>query len=227
MALRRSKRRPPADARALACEILQQVEAGGFADALLGERLSRAQLDVRDQALATQLVYGTLAWQGFLDHIISGFALRPPSALDVPVRVVLRLALFQICILTRIPEFAAVNTAVDLIKRHNGGAATSFVNAVLRRAASGWRGVPLPSRDVDPVGRLSVELSHPRWLVETWIKLWGIDETEALLRANNEPAPTVLRANRCATQVEELVERLHAAGHNVSRTTYSPVGLRL
>ncbi|MBI3785698.1 MAG: 16S rRNA (cytosine(967)-C(5))-methyltransferase RsmB [Deltaproteobacteria bacterium] len=223
----RPKEQPATDARSLAWDILQLVEGGGFADALLGERLNRCRLDVRDQGLATQLVYGTLAWQGFLDHIIAAFAMRAPAALDLPVRVVLRLALFQICILTRIPGFAAVDTAVNLIKRYRGGAATSFVNAVLRRAAGGWRGVPLPSRQTDPVGRLSVELSHPRWLVERWVAALGLDETESLLRADNEPAPTVLRANRRVVDTPALVERLSAAGITVSQTTYSPVGLRI
>ena len=215
------------DARTLAWEILQRVEDGAYADALLGHRLSRSGLAARDQALATRLVYGTLAWQGYLDHIIGAFSQRPPAALDVPVRTVLRLALFQMCLLTKIPTFAAVDTAVNLIKRFRGGSATSIVNAVLRRASAGWHTVDFPSRQTDPIGFLTIRLSHPRWLVERWNARYGIDDTEALLRANNEPAPTVLRVNRRATDPAELLARLRAAGHTAEPGTYSPLAIRI
>jgi 16S rRNA (cytosine967-C5)-methyltransferase len=222
------RRRPPADARALAWEILLRVEEGGaYADALLGHALSATTLPARDQGLVTRLVYGTLAWQAYLDHIIAAFSRRPPSDLDAPIRVVLRLALFQMCLLTKIPGFAAVNTAVQLAKGFRGGAAAGLVNAVLRRATAEWQQVPLPSPQDDPVGYLATRLSHPRWLVERWLACYGLDETEALLRANNEPAPTVLRVNRCQTEADQLLVRLREAGCAVEPTTYSPVGIRI
>ena len=204
---------------------MQRVEDGAFADALLGRELGRSALAPRDQALATQLVYGTLAWQGYLDHIIAAFSRRPPQALDAPVRTVLRLALFQMCRLTRIPDFAAVDTAVNLIKRFHGGVAVSLVNAVLRRAAAGWQGVAFPSRADDPIAYLATGLSHPRWLVERWLALYGFDETEALLHANNAAAPTTLRVNRRRVDAAALRTRLRDAGYAADATAYSPVGL--
>jgi len=217
----------PGNARALAWEILQRVEDGAYADALLGHRLSRSELAVRDQALATCLVYGTLAWQGYLDHLIAAFSQRPPAALDAPVRTVLRLALFQTCVLTKIPNFAAVDTAVNLIKSFRGGSAASLVNAVLRRASTGWHTVEFPSRQTDPIGFLTSRWSHPRWLVERWIDQYGLEDTETLLGANNEPAPTVLRVNRRVSDPATLLERLRAAGHTVEPGTYSPLAIRI
>jgi len=223
---RRPRRQAPApDARALAWDILQRVEAGAYADALLGHRLRSSGLGALDQALATRLVYGTLTWQAHLDFVISAFARRAPEQLDPPVRAVLRLALFQICHLSKIPAFAAVDTAVQLAKRYRGGAAVSFVNAVLRRAATGWRTVPLPSRESDPLGHVAIASSHPRWLVEQWAAAYGLEETEQLLRANNEPAPTVLRVNRLRTDRDVLLAQLHAAGHTAEATVYSPDGI--
>jgi 16S rRNA (cytosine967-C5)-methyltransferase len=224
---RRESQRAGLDARQLAWEILREVEDGAYADARLGHRLTASLLETRDQALVTRLVYGTLAWQGYLDHIIAAFAHRPPSGLDAPVRTVLRLALFQVCRLTKIPTFAAVDTAVDLIKRYRGGGAAGLVNAVLRRAVVGWQDVPLPSRQTNPIGHLSVGLSHPRWLVERWAAAWGIDETEALLQANNEPAPTVLRANRRKVETAALLEKLSAAGIVAAQSQYSPTGVQV
>jgi 16S rRNA (cytosine967-C5)-methyltransferase len=224
---REKPHRAASDARVLAWEILQRVEEGAYADALLGRQLDASGLAPRDQALATQLVYGTLAWQNTLDHIIAAFSRRPPQALDAPVRTVLRLAVFQMSRLTRIPDFAAVDTAVNLIKRFRGGAAVSLVNAVLRRAAIGWRQVVFPSRQDDPFGYLATCLSHPRWLVERWVAWYGFDDTEALLRANNEPAPTTLRVNRRRVEPTALLTQLRAAGYAVDATAYSPAGVRV
>ena len=202
-------------------------EDGSYADALLGHQLSSGSLAPRDQALVTRLVYGTIAWQGYLDHIIAAFSRRPPQALDAPVRVLLRMALFQTCLLTRVPEFAAVNTAVELVKGFRGGAAAGLVNAVLRRATAEWQQVQVPSATEDPAGHLATRLSHPRWLVERWLAYYGFKDTEALLRADNEPAPTVLRVNRCKIERAELLVRLHDAGCAAEPTTYSPVGIRV
>jgi 16S rRNA (cytosine967-C5)-methyltransferase len=223
----KARRMPVRDARALAWEILQRVEAGAYADALLGHRLGAAALPSRDQALLTRLVYGTLTWQGYLDHIIAAFSRRAPPALDVPVRTVLRLGLFQICFLSRVPDFAAVDTAVGLAKRFRGGSAVSFVNAVLRRAAAHWQQVPFPSREDDPIGHLALRLSHPHWLVERWVAEYGYPEAEALLRANNEAAPTVLRANTRRIERARLLDRLRDAGYNAAPTTYAPAGIRI
>ena len=220
--------RGAADARALAWEILRRVEEGGaYADALLGRTLCVTNLEARDQALLTRLVYGTLAWQGYLDHLIAAFCRRPPAELDVPVRALLRLALFQVSLLSRIPAFAAVNSAVELAKRFRGGAAAGLVNAVLRRAVAGWQDVPFPSRRDDPLGYLSARLSHPRWLVERWVAQFGVDETEALLRADNEPAPTVARVNRLRAEPGRLLGELRGAGREAELCSYSPVAIRM
>ncbi len=220
--------RPPTDARALAWEILRRVEAeGAYADVLLGHHLNDSGLSARDQALVTRLVYGTLAWQGYLDHIGAAFCTRPLQALDAPIRILLRLALFQTCVLTRVPDFAAVNTAVQLAKRFHGGAASGLVNAVLRRATAEWQQVAFPSLDDDTVGHLATRLSHPRWLVERWLARYGLAETEALLRANNEPAPTVLRVNRSKAEPAQVLARLRNAGCAAEPTAYSPVGIRI
>lgn len=215
------------DPRTLAWQILRRVEEGAYADALLGHTPGSTQLSPRDRALLTRLVYGTLAWQGYLDHIIGAFSRRPAAQLDAPVRTLLRLALLQICVLTKIPPFAAVNTAVELAKGARGGAATGLVNAVLRRAVAAWRDVALPSRHDDPLGYLSTRLSHPRWLVERWLARYGVDETEAMLHADNESAPTVLRVNRLRTDAPGLLEQWRTTGLVGEPSPYSPVGIRV
>lgn len=210
------------DPRFLAWQVLRRVEGGAHADVLLGRALSDADLSPADRALAVRLVYGTLAWQLYLDHLLAGFSHRPLAELDPAILVLLRMALFQICFLDRVPAFAAVDTAVQLAKRHQHGAATGLVNAVLRRAAQGWKGVPLPARERDLAGYLSVRYSHPRWIVEAWLNQFGPEETEQLLLANNEPCPTALRVNRLRTSREHLLQLLQESGASAQAGIYSP-----
>lgn len=217
---------PSTDARTVAWEILQRVEAGSFADALLGH-IDPARLQRRDQALATQLVYGTIAWQGYLDHILLACSGRAPMKLDAPIRVLLRMALFQITKLSRVPAFAVVDTAVELSKRHRNGAVRGLVNAVLRRAVREWQAVPLPDADQDPVGHLSVRLSHPHWLVRRWLAELGRDQTEALLAADNEAAATVLRVNLIRSTRAAAIDELRSAGFEAEPTRWSPAGIRI
>ncbi len=217
----------PAEARALAWQILNRVEqSGAFADALLGRVLPAAGLERRDQALASRLVYGTIAWRGFLDLAIETFAGRPASAIEGPIRTLLEMSLHQLFHLERIPSYAAVDAAVELAKRHRHGEAAGFVNAVLRRAArEGAAAVKLPDPQRDLGAYLAARYSHPRWLVDLWIQELGREEAEALLRANNEPAPTVVRVNRLRVERGTCVRELEAAGCAVRPTRLSPAGI--
>jgi 16S rRNA (cytosine967-C5)-methyltransferase len=214
-------------ARRLAWRILQAVEQGGYADALLGSELARSRLRREDRALVARLVYGTLAWQAYLDHLLAGFSSIPLADLDPPIRVLLRMAMFQIVHLDRIPPFAAVATAVELAKSYQHGKVAAYVNAVLRRAAEGWRGVPLPARERDVAGHLSVRWSHPRWLVELWLNEYGAQETEALLTADNEPAPTALRVNVLRTTRDSLAAHWQPEWGAIRKGRYSPAALEL
>lgn len=213
--------------RRLAWEILQRVEEGAFADALLGHRLSRSNLSQRDQALVTRLVYSTLSWQLYLDHLLAPFCRRSLQKLDRPVHLLLRLAMVQLSVLTKIPTFAVVDTTVELAKGHRRGAAAGFVNAVLRQAASKWRSVALPSEESDPALHLSVRWSHPLWLVEQWLGEYGRSRTEALLAANNENAPTALRINALRADRDTVAAKLRAAGFESQPSAYAPAALRL
>jgi 16S rRNA (cytosine967-C5)-methyltransferase len=213
---------PPetAEPRRLAWQVLTAVEQGAFADAALGERLRGAELEARDRGLATRLVYGTLAWQGLLDLAIEQGG-REPRQLDLPLRTLLRLALFQLLFLERVPDFAAVDTAVELSKEVKRGAASGLVNAVLRRFLRAEKRIELPPRDADLAAHLAAAFSHPRWLVEAWLAELGPAETEALLAANNEPAPTVVRVNRRRVETHQVTASWAERGIASRPATYA------
>jgi 16S rRNA (cytosine967-C5)-methyltransferase len=218
--------RPPSqtDARRLAWQVLTAVEHGAFADAALGERLRGAALTPRDRGLATQLVYGTLAWQGLLDCAIAQGG-RDPQALDPPVRMLLRLALFQLVRLDRVPDFAAVDTAVELSKDVKRGAASGLVNALLRRFVRDGKRIVLPPRQEDLAGHLAAAYSHPRWLVEHWLDELGAVAAEALLAANNTSAPTVVRVSSQCGDMSRLVTAFAARGICARPAVYAPRAL--
>ena len=215
------------DARRLAFDVLLRVETSeAFADVLLARRLADAALPPREQALTTRLVYGTLAWQGRLDfHLAQLVRDTAVDRLDPPVRAALRLGLYQLVFLDRVPAYAAVDASVRLA-RVAGAGASGLVNAVLRRAAAlGGAGLALPPAEGDPVGRLAIEWSHPRWLVARWADQYGSDALRALLAANNERAPTALRANPLVTTRDALGAELAAEGISVTPAAWAADGL--
>lgn len=197
-------------ARRAAIQILRRVdEDGAFADVLLGHQLGA--FAIADRRLITRLVLGTLAWQGRLDYELDRFVSRPAADLDPALRAILRVGLFQLRFMDRVPVHAIVDTAVEIAKENpRTRNASGLVNAVLRRAPSS--AIELPARAADEAGYLAVAWSHPRWMVERFIEWFGIADAERLMAANNEAAPNVIRLNLTRGTRAELLERLRAGG---------------
>ncbi len=220
-----------APARVAAYDALLAVE-NGRAD--LPHALARARSglpDERDRALAGEIATGTLRWQGAFDAVIARYASRPLERFDREVLVIIRLTMFQLLHLDRVPASAAVNDAVSLTRRAAKKSAAPMVNAVLRRVSRERDRLPLPARP-GPSGTrdemleyLSITLSHPRWLVERWLDRYGFERAERWIRFNNEPAALTLRANRLRTGRDELAEHLRQAGVDTVPTPLAPDGL--
>ena len=199
-------------ARLAAFRILEQVETGAFSSVLLAAEEPR--LKPADRALCHELVLGVLRWQLFLDKIVEHFARRRVESLDQGVRIALRLGLYQLRFLTRIPNSAAVNESVSLVRAARLSSATAFVNAVLRRAVREREYDP--SAEVsDPLEKLAVQTSHPLWLIEHWVESFGIEETEAFARSNNTLPPTAFRVVRKRANEGEVLAQLREAGATV------------
>lgn len=192
-------------ARLAAFEILLRVEDGAYAAILLAAR--EEELKPVDRALCHELVMGVLRRQLWLDHLAERYANRSVTELDSAVRIVLRMGLYQLRFLSRVPPSAAVNESVNLIHRARLSSAGGLVNAVLRRATR--EPEVDPTSDIaDPLERLAVATSHPRWLIERWTKAFGAEDAEALARANNEPAPVAFRVVNHRALEAEVCERL-------------------
>jgi 16S rRNA (cytosine967-C5)-methyltransferase len=220
-----------APARTAAYRALQAIEEGrtDLASALAGARQSLR--DERDQALTAEIVTGTLRWRGALDHLLGQVATRPTDSLDVDVLTILRLSLYQLLHLDRVPNSAVVDDAVNLARAARKASATGFVNAILRTAIRRRPDITLPPRPAAASEReaalqyLSVTHSHPRWLVARWLDRHGFDATEAWVQFNNAQAPLTLRANRLHTTREALAAKLEARHIATAPTRWAPDGL--
>src|SRR5256712_13140697 len=146
--------RPPSPAREVAVRVLERVEVDAiFADIALERERAARRLSARDAALATELVYGTLRWQRYLDWILAPHSRRRLESLDPCVRVILRVTAYQIAFLERVPSFAAANDAVTLAPRTPG--VRAFVNAVLRSFARRGPREREPAPPRDPIDALA------------------------------------------------------------------------
>lgn len=198
------------EVRHRAVEILGAVERGGYADRFLEAK--GTGLDERDRNLLQELVYGTLRRRGELDYYLDHLLAEGLDSVHPWTRAVLRVGAYQLLGMGGIPPYAAVDQAVRLAKQRGRRGDHRVVNGVLRNLVRRRGEVPLPDRIEDPVGYLSVVHSHPRWLVERWVRRWGEEETEALLEASNRRAPIGLRINPLRGQVEEILASLKAQG---------------
>src|SRR5271170_209728 len=200
-------------ARKIAYEVLRRVEAeGAYASDVLHAELG-ARVKTEDAGLATELVMGVLRWRRLLDFLLERQLKKPVGRLDLPVALALRIGLYQLRFLERIPARAAVNESVELVKSARKTSAATLVNAVLRRAANEAR-VPAEKfvTQATPIAeRLGILHSHPTWMVERWLARHGEDQTLALLEAHNR-APRLTCALHDVNQREAIFAALQRNG---------------
>jgi 16S rRNA (cytosine967-C5)-methyltransferase len=227
-----------APARSAAYSILRLVNTGQ-ADLPAAIARFRPQLeDERDKALAAEIAAGTLRWLGELDFIVERLARRRVERLDPEVLDVVRMSMYQLVHLDKIPPAAVVNDAVALTKRARKTSAAGFVNAVLRSVRTEEVKAALPSRPTlesvaagDPLAHnaaldyLSITLSHPRWLARRWLERYGFAAAEAWMAFNNRPAPLMLRANTLRTTRADLIRSLQTHGVVTRPAAFAPDGL--
>jgi 16S rRNA (cytosine967-C5)-methyltransferase len=224
-----------APARRAAYEALRAIESGR---ALLAEAIvaSREPLqDDRDRALVTSIVTGTLRWRNRLDLVLSRHVMRELARLDPEVLEILRLSVFQLLFLERVPASAVVHDAVNLTRAAGKMSAAGFVNAVLRKVSRTRDRLDLPKAPSAGMAgtreawldALSLTGSHPRWLVERWLDRMGPEAAAAWVAFNNEEPALTIRANTLKTSRELLGERLLDAGIETERLRFAPDGLRV
>jgi 16S rRNA (cytosine967-C5)-methyltransferase len=214
-----------ASAREAALDMLLRVEReDAYSNIELNRTLGSAGLSRADAALATELVYGTIQRRLTLDYWLARFVARGLDKLQPWVLMLLRMSLYQLVYLDRIPPHAAVGEAVKIAKKRGHPGVVSLVNGVLRSLA-GCRGeLELPD-DPDPVRRLSLKHSFPEWMAARWIETYGEETAEAVMAALNERPRACIRVNRLRGGRRSVLERLKAEGFDAKPSLLSPAGI--
>ncbi|PFK46079.1 16S rRNA (cytosine(967)-C(5))-methyltransferase [Bacillus cereus] len=194
--------------RELALDGLMQVEkSGAYSNLLLNNLIEKSEIDRKDIGLLTEIVYGTIQRRDTLDYYLQPFLKKKVEAW---VKVLLRLSLYQMIYLDRVPERAVIHEAVEIAKRRGHKGIAGMVNGVLRSIQR--EGVPSVEEIQDPVKRLAVAMSHPEWLVQEWVSAYGLETAQKMCEVNMLPPVSAARVNVDKATVEEAIALLENEG---------------
>ncbi len=209
--------------RGAAVDILNRIErTDSYLDKLLDHELRNSELSGQDKALLYELVHGVVRWLGRLDWILSGFYKGQFSKALPILKNALRVALYQIMFLDKIPDYAIVNEAVDFVKKLQGQKPADITNAVLRNIIRSKNGLRYPNPEENLTGYLAAYYSHPSWLVKRWLERYGQEATESLMLANNERPYLTLRINLLKVDKTEFETLLNSVNLRFNTCKYLP-----
>lgn len=209
--------------RDAALTILLAVDKNqAYSNLLLHQTIEKYKIEAKDRALLTEITYGTLQHKYTLDYYLEPFI---RGKVDLWVKWLLRLSLYQIHYLTRIPSHAAVNEAVEIAKRRGHKGIASMVNGILRSILR--QGVRSTDEVKDPIERLSIETSHPTWLVKRWVNAYGFEKAGNMLQENNIPPVQTVRVNTTKATVNDVLISLEQEGIKAEQSTVIPECIHL
>ncbi len=209
--------------RGLAVKILNRVErTDAYLEKLLDNEIKNSELSGQDKALLYEIVHGVIRWMGRLDWILNGFYKGQFSKAIPNLKNGLRVALYQILFLERVPDYAVVNEAVEFVKRLQGQKSADLTNAILRNIIRSKNAIRYPDPEEDLVGYLCAYYSHPSWMVKRYLNRFGRESTEKLLAANNEKPYLTLKINAIKTNPEEFKGLLNSVNLKFEQGKYLP-----
>ena len=210
--------------RLAATKILFDVAAkGAYSNVALAQTLRAEKFGDLDRKFCTELVYGTVKAGASLDWKISKYLNRPLAKVDEKILAVLRVGMYQIFFLDRVPNSAAVNESVELTKKFCGLGASKFVNGVLRAAVREPHKSDFPTGD--DLKSLALRNFHPLWLVKLFAEEFGLDATKKILGFDNTEPPLCLRVNFLKTTREKILDALKKFGVEAEPSTLAPEGI--
>lgn len=202
--------------------LLRIDEDSGYSHLLIDHEMKARRIDPKDEGLLTEIVYGTIQRKLTLDYYLQSF-IRPKQKLEPWVRMLLRMSLYQMVFLDRVPDHAIIHEAVEIAKQRGHKGVASFVNGVLRNVQR--KGVPDTSLIENATKRLAIETSHPEWLVDRWIRLYGYELTQEMCKANLTKKPFSIRIQPMKISREKAMEMLEEEGFKISISTFSDQGI--
>jgi 16S rRNA (cytosine967-C5)-methyltransferase len=195
------------EARDAAVRIVHKVlREGAYSNIAVKQELDESKLGRLDKALVTEIVNGTLRNLTRIDWVKSQFAKK--DKIEPWIEDIIRCGIYQIIFLDRVPDSAVCNESSELSRKHGHEGTVRFVNGVLRNISRNKEKLVYPDKEKDAVRYLSIFYSHPEWIVEKWMKDYGRQFTEELLKANNEVPPFTIRCNSLKTTKQQLMTML-------------------
>ncbi len=214
--------------RGLAVKILNRIDrTDAYLDKLLDTEIKNAELSGADKALLFEIVHGVIRMLGRVDWILNGFYKGQFSKAIPNIKNALRVALYQIMFLDKVPDYAAVNEAVEFIKKAQGQKPADLTNAILRNIIRSKDAIRYPDPEEDLLAYFSAYYSHPAWLVKRWLNRYGKDFTEELLKSNNNKPHLIIRANTLVSTKEEVKQLLDSVQLKYCDGKYIPDFIKL
>lgn len=210
--------------RETALELLEGIEKNqSYSNLLLNHAIERNQVPQRDIGLLTELIYGTLQRKMTLDYFLKPF-LKNSKKIESWVLQLLRLTVYQMVYLDKIPDRAAIFEAVEIAKKRGHKGIAGMVNGVLRSIQR--EGIPSLDDITDPIIRLSIETSHPEWLVRRWAEQFGFEKTKEMAEVNLTAPMQTARVNTARTTRENCISQLEEEGYLVEKSPIIPAAIR-
>ena len=207
--------------RGTAVKILNRVErSDAYLDRVLETEMQNTEMNELDKGLMNEIVTGVVRWQMKIDWVLTGFFHGNFTKAETNIKNALRVALYQILFLDKVPHSAAVNESVEFIKRLRGQKVADLVNGVLRNILRNLENIRYPDFNENKIQHLAVVESHPAWMVKRWINRLGYDETKKLLAANNERPDLTLRVNRLKIDFNYFLSQLEQHQIQFTRSEY-------
>lgn len=214
------------NAREIAIKIINTVHSKeAYANVALAKELIKRDVSEQDRRFITELVYGTVKTAQTLDWILLKYINRSLDKITPIILDILRMGVYQIFFMSKVPNSAACNQAVELAKKYGHAGTVKFVNAVLRSAVRAPEKAKYPTLESDPLERISLEFYHPEWLVKKWINQFGIDETIKLCQFDNVSAPLSIRTNTLKTTRSKLMQILADEKIECHISPFAPEGI--
>ena len=211
--------------RQTALEILDAIEKNqSYSNLLLNNAIEKNQLPSKDIGLLTELIYGTLQRKMTLDFYLKPFV-KNSKKTERWVMNLLRLTLYQMVYLDRVPDRAAIHEAVEIAKKQGHKGIAGMVNGVMRSIQR--EGLPSLDTISDPLDRLSIETSHPIWLVKRWDKQFGYEKTKEMCEQNLIAPLQTARVNLTRISRDECLETLKEEGFEVEKSPVIPEAIRV
>ncbi|MGM8211802.1 16S rRNA (cytosine(967)-C(5))-methyltransferase RsmB [Virgibacillus sp. W0430] len=202
--------------------LLRMEEGGGYSHLLISNEIKRKNILVKDEGLFTEIVYGTMERKLTLDFYLQSF-IKKSSKIEAWVRMLLRMSVYQIVYLDKVPDYAVINEAVEIAKQRGHKGIASLVNGVLRNIIR--NGVPNTDEIKNERERLAIETSHPEWLVNRWVQNYGFATTKQMCEANLNHNPISVRVQQLKLTRNEAMDQLRKEGYEIKPSLLAKHGI--